>query len=102
MLLLSSSQGLFQSVCIFLSLPFYIIVLVVVPCGGPKKSPRTFIYCSYFFQSSAIACNLFVFSYLYGSICFMFCNRFFVLFEPYIRFHTLSLVEVPEWPPVEK
>ena len=23
--------------------PFYISVLVVVPCGGPKKSPRTSI-----------------------------------------------------------
>ena len=26
-----------------LLVPFYIRVLVVVPCGGPKKSPRTSI-----------------------------------------------------------
>ena len=31
-----------------LSLTFYIRVFVVVVCGGPKKSTRTFIKCSYF------------------------------------------------------
>ena len=36
----------FPDLCLLV--PFYIRVLVVVPCGGPKKSPRTSIYRSYF------------------------------------------------------
>ena len=31
----------FPDICLLV--PFYIRVLVVVPCGGPKKSPRTSI-----------------------------------------------------------
>ena len=31
----------FPDLCLLV--PFYIRVLVVVPCGGPKKSPRTSI-----------------------------------------------------------
>ena len=30
------------------------------------------------------------FQYVLGSICFMFWSQIFVLFEPYIRFHSFS------------
>ena len=35
-----------------------------------------------------------------GSNCFVFWSRFFVLFEPYVRFHIYSSVRVTEWPPI--
>ena len=33
----------------------HIRALVIVPCGGPKKSPRTFLL----FKSSGVVCNHF-------------------------------------------
>ena len=49
----------FPDLCLLV--PFYIRVIVVVPCGGPKKSPRTSIECSDFSNPQGLFALVFFF-----------------------------------------